>query len=624
MPRTRVPRKINYGEPGRVTTRKKTTTHKRKNSDSKLIAPKKIRVGKSGEVPPVLENWEDEIIRERGEDHFWEEVRARQVDEHPFESVGYDWNRLCSEAPPHRRSGILGPSILKFRFERGEFPLSATKLGSNSQFVHGWDEWVTKVLKNPSYVKLLSSAGIFDAIRITSNLNIRREKRIDVWRTILARWSMFSHTMIIAWGEFTFTLEDVCVLLELPCIRKDDFYSIKLSEEEMCLWERFGTCAPMPNAYPFASFSVNNPLSINNYKAWAWHDRLQRGNVLEVMDVTKEFNPRPYVQPINGFGDPAIYYDLHPLQSGRMSSRVYSPYRVARQFGFDQPAPPDSSSPISFSSYVSPFLMTGLSLNSDKLKSCTIPAFDRVGIHTSGWFAYWGECIGEWRSFTVPLTNPTARLYTPHVSNNDISLRLIPLKKKKCMTEEEDTVVPAPIRQTKDKHAYRKVKLNSVEKEETSEVETEEESCDSERSDEFDDESIDVDKVEIEGRPTPFDDFIDLDVLFPNHVQSSTMNQIVLTPQAIRDEVVSDTKTIPAGEVVPKVTLNIKVIQDVRINTDDVRAIPMTPRVYSSSVPEHKDTSSASGTQIAYTEQSGKKVDFHDFQVSLEYATYLE
>ncbi|EOX92907.1 Uncharacterized protein TCM_001766 [Theobroma cacao] len=226
MPRTRVPPKINYGEPGRVATRKKTTAHKRKNSDSKLVAPKKIRVGKSGEVPPVPENWEDEIIRERGEDRFWEEVRARQVDEHPSESVGYDWNRLCSETPPHRRSGIPGPSILKFRFERGEFPLSATKLGSNSQFVHGWDEWVTKVLKNPSYVKLLSSAGILDAIRITSKLNIRREKRIDVWRAILARWSTFSHTMITAWGEFTFTLEDVCVLLELPCIGKDDFHSI--------------------------------------------------------------------------------------------------------------------------------------------------------------------------------------------------------------------------------------------------------------------------------------------------------------------------------------------------------------------------------------------------------------
>lgn len=180
MLRTRLPPKIHYGEPGRAATKRKTTAHKRKNNDSELVAPKKIRVGKSGEVSHVPENWEDEIIRERGEDRFWEEVRARQVDKHPSESVGYDWNRLCLEAPPHRRSGIPGPSFLKFRFEHGEFPLFATKLGSNSQFVHGWDEWVTKVLKNPYYVKFLSSAGILDAICITSKLNIRREKRIDV------------------------------------------------------------------------------------------------------------------------------------------------------------------------------------------------------------------------------------------------------------------------------------------------------------------------------------------------------------------------------------------------------------------------------------------------------------
>ncbi|EOY28578.1 Uncharacterized protein TCM_030125 [Theobroma cacao] len=345
------------------------------------------------------------------------------------------------------------------------------------------------VLKNPSYVKLLSSAGILDVIRITSKLNIRREKRIDVWRAIFARWSTFSHTMTTAWGEFTFTLEDVCVLLELPCIGKDDFHSIKLSEEEMCLWERFGTCAPVPNAYPFASFFMNNPLSRNNYRAWAWHDRLPRGNVLEVMDVTKEFNPRPYVQPINGFGDLEIYYDRHPLQSGRMSSQ----------------------------------------------------AFDRVGIHTSRWFAYWMECIEEWGSFIMPLTNPRACLYTLSISNPNVSLRLISLKKKRNVNEEEDDAPCALTHQTK--HVHR---------------------------------------------------------------------------NAIRDEVVLDTETILAVEVVLESTPNVEVIHDVGVDTDDVRAIPMTPHASSSPVPKHRDASSASGTQVAHTEQSGKKVDFHGFQVSLE------
>ena len=73
---------------------------------------------------------------------------------------------------------------------------------------------------------------MFDVVRVTSKLQIHKEKRMDVWRAILARWSTFSHTMITAWGEFTFTLEDVCVLLEFPCFGKYDICSIELSEDE--------------------------------------------------------------------------------------------------------------------------------------------------------------------------------------------------------------------------------------------------------------------------------------------------------------------------------------------------------------------------------------------------------
>ncbi|XWS44805.1 hypothetical protein CRYUN_Cryun15aG0079900 [Craigia yunnanensis] len=38
--------------------------------------------------------------------------------------------------------------------------------------------------------------------------------------------------MIIAWGEFTFTLEDVRVLLELPYLGRHDICSLELSEDE--------------------------------------------------------------------------------------------------------------------------------------------------------------------------------------------------------------------------------------------------------------------------------------------------------------------------------------------------------------------------------------------------------
>ncbi|EOY32071.1 Uncharacterized protein TCM_039524 [Theobroma cacao] len=78
-------------------------------------------------------------------------------------------------------------SILKFRFERGKFSLFATKLGSNSQFVHSWDEWVNKVLKNPTYVKLLITTRILNVVRVTSKLNICKEKTMNVRHAILTR-----------------------------------------------------------------------------------------------------------------------------------------------------------------------------------------------------------------------------------------------------------------------------------------------------------------------------------------------------------------------------------------------------------------------------------------------------
>ena len=47
--------------------------------------------------------------------------------------------------------------------------------------------------------------------------------------------SYYDHRM----GEFAFTLEDVCVLLELPCYGQHDPSSIKLSEEEESVYKFF-------------------------------------------------------------------------------------------------------------------------------------------------------------------------------------------------------------------------------------------------------------------------------------------------------------------------------------------------------------------------------------------------
>ncbi|EOY19171.1 Uncharacterized protein TCM_043967 [Theobroma cacao] len=80
--------------------------------------------------------------------------------------------------------------------------------------------------------------------------------------------------------------------------------------------------------------------------------------------------------------------------------------------------------------------------------------------------------------------------------------------------------------------------------------------------DEFDDKSVNVDEAEIEGVLAPFDDFIDLDVLFSNHIKSSTMNQIILTPQVIQDEAIPNTEVVPNIEVI----LTVEVIPDVGVD----------------------------------------------------------
>ena len=74
--------------------------------------------------------------------------------------IGYEHLCICPETKD--RVAILGDSILKFKFEQGQFPLSSSKF-ANSQSFQGWDEWVSEALAKPTNAKFLSSTGVFDA-----------------------------------------------------------------------------------------------------------------------------------------------------------------------------------------------------------------------------------------------------------------------------------------------------------------------------------------------------------------------------------------------------------------------------------------------------------------------------
>ena len=183
--------KIHFGQPSRAA---RAPTRKRKNNvpeDFVSLAPfgKKMHIGlrKDGMPPSVPETWSDQIIKEKGEDQFWEQVHNKEVNTYPAPPPGYSWQTIGFEARSTCRVFIPADSILKFKFECREFLLSVTKFGSNSQFVQGWEAWVNKVIEKPACAKVLSLAGVFDAVRVTSKLQIHREKRMDVWRAILAR-----------------------------------------------------------------------------------------------------------------------------------------------------------------------------------------------------------------------------------------------------------------------------------------------------------------------------------------------------------------------------------------------------------------------------------------------------
>ena len=83
------------------------------------------------------ENWEDQIKESKVVLIFlgiYLDEKNTQYEQHPSAPAGYDFS-------------YIGPSmsVLKFRFEQGQFPLSITKFG-NSQPVQGLQKWVDKVL----------------------------------------------------------------------------------------------------------------------------------------------------------------------------------------------------------------------------------------------------------------------------------------------------------------------------------------------------------------------------------------------------------------------------------------------------------------------------------------------
>ncbi|MBA0628948.1 hypothetical protein Godav_023577 [Gossypium davidsonii] len=337
---------------------------------------------------------------------------------YPTLPTDYSWLSIGSKDCSSNRFQIPTNSIMKFRFECEEFPLSPTKFGSNFQPIQGWESWVNKI--HLRMKRLFFMVGVYDVVQVTFKLLTHREKRIEAWYSILSRWSTVSHTIITTWGGFIFTLEDVNVLLELPCFQKYNICSLELSKKEkkikelfsnlfkseyerskvtqfsnwigmfhqkfnsikgensspeflehkyeseasLVIWlarhifsehldhgislvivhaaikisygmhfpltllylgnlykqldlyhikieifGRFSACAPPPNPSPSPATSSNKFVG-NNYKVWLWHNQNSKGNILQVLDIIKEFTWCQYIQEKNGFGNPEYFYAI--------------------------------------------------------------------------------------------------------------------------------------------------------------------------------------------------------------------------------------------------------------------------------------------------------------------------
>ncbi|QHO08837.1 uncharacterized protein DS421_14g476170 [Arachis hypogaea] len=110
----------------------------------------------------------------------------------------------------------VGPAVLRSRLKRQEFPWTSFKSEAATHVNKVWQKWVFTVLfeEGGNFVRRLKLAGVTEAIRTSAGLGVQRNgyNMSLLWQ----RWCSQTHTFLTSWGEFSPTLKDVVVLLQLP------------------------------------------------------------------------------------------------------------------------------------------------------------------------------------------------------------------------------------------------------------------------------------------------------------------------------------------------------------------------------------------------------------------------
>lgn len=97
--------------------------------------------------------------------------------------------------------GIIIPprSILRMQVERLEIPFSTLKFEPKFRRHDLFESWVGRILAQPNIEAFLDDLSILRFVNLAQFMNVDRNSVDLVF--FLSRWSVETHTFVIAWGE---------------------------------------------------------------------------------------------------------------------------------------------------------------------------------------------------------------------------------------------------------------------------------------------------------------------------------------------------------------------------------------------------------------------------------------
>ena len=216
-------------------------------------------------------------------------------------------------------------------------------------------------------------------------------------------------------------------------------------------------------------------------RAWAWEEVELKWPLLQLIDIEREFTFRPYTKQFRGYEDNRGLYppgsegeitlidnrtnlddsqarfllwcipgslpsllDNKDLEGCFLEKRimVYSPYRVACQFGFDQGVPRLLRVRESFESCCQAVSPSNFKDIHPTKRQLFFPSIDRNGKASPGWLTYWANCLVAFREYTFGSVGnaPQARVGFRH----EFYLRLPKNRSTKAIGNGQGVVKPPP------------------------------------------------------------------------------------------------------------------------------------------------------------------------------------